>query len=75
MATATAMEDSYVCHLSRDKFMEVMYGDNNLSMELIKLLSNDLKNSEKKLISISQKSVLERISEALVLLHDKFGLD
>lgn len=75
MATATAMEDSYVCHLSRDNFMEVMDGDNSLYLELIKLLSNDLKNSEKKLISISQKSVLERIAETLVLLYDKFGLD
>lgn len=41
----------------------------------MQLLSNDLKESEKKIINITQKPVIERISEALLILKEKFGVE
>lgn len=72
-ATATAMEDCYVCLLSKDRFMEILESDPKLSMSIVQLLSKDLKSAEQLLIDIAQKSVIERISEALVLLKNTFG--
>jgi len=74
-ATATAMEDSYVCHISSDSFYKVLKMDNKLSLDVIKLLSSDLKSSEQKVINISQKSVKERIAETLLLMKNKFGCE
>ncbi|MBL4594573.1 MAG: Crp/Fnr family transcriptional regulator [Flavobacteriales bacterium] len=42
-ATATAMEDCYICHIPKDKFSDVLNNNSNFSLEIIKLLSNDLK--------------------------------
>ena len=74
-ATATAMEDSHVCHLSKEKLLQQMEADPKLSLDIVKLLSKDLKSAEQLLVDIAQKTVTERISEALLLLHKTFGFD
>jgi len=72
-ATATALEDSMICYVSKNKFQKVLKRNSDLSFKTIQLLTNDLKESEKKIINITQKPVIERISEALLILKDKFG--
>lgn len=71
--TATAIEDSAVCYIPRDKFLETLDNNRDLSLKAIQLLSRDLRDSEERLISITQKKVIERISEALLILKNKFG--
>lgn len=73
--TATAMEDTHICHITKSNFLEVLENNSSFSIDIIKLLSNDLKSSEQKLVNISQKSVLERVSEALLILKNRFGTD
>ncbi|MCB0803912.1 MAG: Crp/Fnr family transcriptional regulator [Bacteroidetes bacterium] len=74
-ATATALEDCVICYLPRSKFMELLGSNNDLSFKTISLLTDDLRNSEDKIISITQKTVIERITEAILVLKEKFGLD
>ena len=72
-ATATAMEDCYICLLSKDKFMQLMEKDPKLSLSVVQQLSKDLRSAEQMLIDIAQKSVKERIAEAILLLKNTFG--
>lgn len=72
-ATATAMEDCQICHLSKGRFMQLMQDNPKLSWNTMQLLSKDLRNAEQHLINIAQKTVKERIAEALILLHNTFG--
>lgn len=74
-ATATAMEDCYICHIPKQKFSDVLNQNSNFSLEIIKLLSDDLKKSEQNLINISQKPVRERIAETLLILKNRFGYE
>jgi CRP/FNR family transcriptional regulator, polysaccharide utilization system transcription regulator len=74
-ATATAMEDCYICHLPKDKFNEALHNNSKFSLEIIRLLSEDLKKSEQNLINISQKPVRERIAETLINLKKRFGFE
>lgn len=73
-ATAVAMEDCYICHLSRDKFIALMAENPKLAWNTMQVLSQDLKLAEQHLINIAQKTVKERIAEALVLLYNTFGV-
>lgn len=73
-ATATALEDSYVCYLSKKKFFELLESNNTLCLNTIQLLAKELRQSEQQLVDISQKSVKERIAEALIRLKLKFGM-
>jgi CRP/FNR family transcriptional regulator len=72
-ATATAIEDSYICHLASDTFLDLLKSNSKLSWEAMKLLSQDLKQAERHLINITQKTVKERISETLLILYKTFG--
>lgn len=72
-ATAIAMEDCQICHLSKEKFMHLMQDNPKLSWNTMQLLSKDLRSAEQHLINIAQKTVKERISEALILLCSTFG--
>jgi len=73
-ATATAIEDSIICYIAKSRFLEVLENNHNLSFQTIQLLTRDLKESEKKIVNITQKPVIERISEALLVLKEKFGV-
>ena len=73
-STACALEDCVICHLSKARFMEVLESNGRLSLRLLRQLSEDVKASERNLLNITQKTVLERISEALLILKNKFGL-
>lgn len=72
-ATATAMEDCHICNLSKEKFLQIVEENPKLSLKVIQLLSKDLKSAEQNLIDVAQKTVKERISEALILLKNTFG--
>lgn len=74
-ATATAMEDCYICHIPKDKFSDVLNNNSKFSLEIIRLLSDDLKKSEQNLLNISQKPVRERIAETLLNLKMRFGFE
>lgn len=74
-ASAIAMEDSIICALSKHNFNEILRNNNNLALKTIHLLASDLKESEKKMIHITQKPVIERVSEALLILKEKFNFD
>lgn len=73
-ATATAIEDSVICYVRKSKFLDVVENNVQLTHKVMKLLTGDLKESERKLVSITQKPALERIGEALLILKEKFGL-
>ena len=73
-ATATAIENSVVCYVRRHQFFDVVEKNGQLTQKIVQLLTNDLKESERKLVSITQKPALERIAEALLILKEKFGL-
>lgn len=72
-ATAIAMEDSYVCMIKKERFFQIIKENPKFSLNVIQLLSKELKDAEQHLIDVSQKTVKGRISEALLLLMNTFG--
>jgi len=73
--SATALEDSEICHISLEVFNNVLSTSSDLNYKLMKLLTTDIKESEKKIINISQRNVEERVAEALILLFEVFGME
>lgn len=74
-ATATALEDSVICQIPKPAFMEMLTNSSDLSLATMKLLSEDLLDSEKRLNMVSQIPGLERIAITLLLLKKKFGTE
>ncbi len=74
-ATATALEDSQVCFIPKDIFLSSLKKDSTLSVEVMKLLSTQLKAAEIKLTHLAQKPVRERLAETLLFLKETYGFE
>lgn len=73
-ATATALEDSNVCFVPKELFIEILKKNADLSLDMLRLLSTDLKRAENTITHLAQKSVRERTAEALLFLKETYGL-
>jgi CRP/FNR family transcriptional regulator len=74
-ASATAIEDSVICLFPKSVYPDHIAPNATLAMQLIRLLSADLKSAEHRAMNMVQKHVKERIAEALLMLRDFFGLE
>ncbi|MCB0484318.1 MAG: Crp/Fnr family transcriptional regulator [Flavobacteriales bacterium] len=74
-ASATAIDDTSVCFIPKHIYMELLETEHKFSLNMLKLLSEDLKDSESKMINLLQKPVREKIAEALLILRRSFGFE
>lgn len=74
-ATATAIEDSRICHIPKSVFLKKLQDNDGLTLETINLLTENLRDAENKLVTVSQSQVKERVARALLLIKAKFGLE
>lgn len=74
-ASAVALEDCSICFVSKDLFLSLLKKDSALSFEMMKLLSDDLKKAEKQLTHLAQKSVRERVAEAILFIKETYGFE
>ncbi len=71
-ATATALEDSVICYITKRYFFKIMLKYPSVSQCLMKSLSQMLEEAEDKMTSMAQKPVRERLAESLIILNNVF---
>jgi len=74
-STAEALEDSKICYFPRNLFYDLVEQNRKLILKFANLLACELKEAERKITNTAQQSVLVRISESLILLIEKYGVD
>ncbi|MCC6690738.1 MAG: Crp/Fnr family transcriptional regulator [Bacteroidia bacterium] len=74
-ASATAIEDSLICFFPKSTYQNQIIANPALSVQMIKLLSADLKYAEQKAVNMVQKQVRERVAETVLMLKEFFGLE
>jgi len=71
--SAVALEDMEVCFIPKSEVINMFDNNNQFSMNMMKTICRDLKEASEHMISISQKTVKERLAETLVYLEESFG--
>jgi CRP/FNR family transcriptional regulator, polysaccharide utilization system transcription regulator len=71
-ASATALDDSVCCFISKRKFFQFTIKYPEISQRIMILLSQLLDGAENKITSLAQKSVRERLAETLLSLDEVF---
>ncbi|WP_310559086.1 Crp/Fnr family transcriptional regulator [Flavobacterium sp.] len=71
--SAVALEDMEVCYIPKNEVLSFFDTNNQFSRNLMKTICGDLKETSDHMVSISQKTVKERLAETLVYLEDTFG--
>jgi CRP-like cAMP-binding protein len=71
--SAIALEDMEICFIPKSEVLGLFDKNNQFSMNLMKTICGDLKESDDHMVSISQKTVKERLAETLIYLETSFG--
>ncbi len=73
--SATALDDSSVCFIPKNIFFTLIDSNKTLSFQIIKMLSENLRNAEHTITNLAQKTVRERMAEALLFLKEMYGVE
>lgn len=73
--SAIALNDMTVCYIPKSELEDSLNENTQFTKAILKQMAQDLKAADDVIVSMAQKSVKQRIAEALVYLHDNFGVD
>lgn len=66
--SALVMEESEICKIPKEDFLSLIYKNRDVASKFIRLLSNQVEEQEKQLLSLAYNTVRKRTAEALLLL-------
>lgn len=73
--SAVALNDMEMCFIPKSEIMADLAKNTDFTMDVLKTMANDLKDSDESLVNMAQKSVKRRMAEILMYIHDNFGVD
>ncbi|WP_033961471.1 Crp/Fnr family transcriptional regulator [Psychroserpens jangbogonensis] len=73
--SAVALNDMEVCFIPKREIMGDLQNNPKFTMEVLRNMAKDLKDSEDIIVNMAQKSVRERLADILIYIHNSFGVD
>jgi len=73
--TATILEDAAIIRIPRDSFVNLVHSNRDVTAQFIKLLSNNIKGKEERLLQLAYSSVRQRVADALLMLQEKYAVE
>lgn len=73
--SAIALNDMELCYVPKDQIISSIHDNKDFTIELLQQMASDLKGAEDDLITMAQKSVKQRLAEALIYVETTFGSD
>jgi len=73
--TTIALESSEIAMIPKDDFFRLLQGSREVSSKFIRMLSNEVKDREERLLHLAYNSVRKRVAQALVMLVQRYQDD
>lgn len=70
--SAIAIEDMEVCFIPKARMISFISGNSQFSMEIIRTISGNLRETDEQLVSVTHKTIKQRMADTLLYLHDAF---
>lgn len=71
--SAVILEDTEVMQIPRDDFQQMIFGDLNIAAKFIRIITQNVKEKEERLLSLAYSSLRKRVAKALVDIYSKFN--
>jgi CRP/FNR family transcriptional regulator len=71
---AEALEPVQLCHIPKATFLALLSGNQDFTARLMRLLAEELKMVEEKIVSMARKHVSERVAETLLQFKEVYGM-
>ncbi|MEO5684850.1 MAG: response regulator [Chitinophagaceae bacterium] len=71
------LEDAEILQIPREDFLQMIYGDISVAYRFIRIITQNVKEKEERLLNLAYSSLRKRVGKALIDIHQKFntGLD
>jgi CRP-like cAMP-binding protein len=69
---ALVLEDAEVVEIPAEEFVQMVYDDISVAAKFIKVITQNVKEKETRLLNLAYGSLRKRVAKALVEIHDKF---
>ena len=73
--SATAVNDMEVCFVPKEAIVNTLHKNPDFTFEVLRHMAHDLREADDVIVNMSQKTVKQRIAEALLYLQNRFGED
>lgn len=70
---ATALNDMEVCFIPKSEIIKDLKKNANFSFDVLKKMADDLRGADDLIVDMAQKSVRQRMAEALISIYHNFG--
>ena len=71
--SAVTLDDCEICKILKNDFISLVYKNRDIANTFIKMLSNNIVESERKLLSLAYDTVRKRVAEALLVFAKHFS--
>lgn len=71
--STAAMEDTDLSLVPKEAFLKLLYGNRDVSSQLIKMLASNIADQEEQLLHLAYNSVRKRVADAVLFLSEKEG--
>lgn len=73
--SAQVVEEATICFIPKASFQFLVENNPKLTLKIVMLLSNELKEAERKITATAQLPVRNRIAQAILILIDNYGFE
>jgi CRP-like cAMP-binding protein len=73
--SATAVSDMEMCFIPKEAIVSTLHKNPDFTYEVLRHMAHDLREADDVIVNMSQKTVKERIAEALLYMKKNFGED
>ncbi len=70
---AIALNDMELCFIPKSEIIGNLQKNASFSLDVLKHMAHDLKEADDIIVNMAQKSVRQRLAEALINIHNSFG--
>jgi CheY-like chemotaxis protein len=70
---AIILEDAEIIQIPREDFLQMIYGDINVAIKFIRIITQNVKEKEERLLNLAYSSLRKRVAKALADLHEKYN--
>jgi len=71
--SAIVLEDAEIMEIPREDFQQMIFSDINVALKFIRIITQNVKEKEDRLVSLAYSSLRKRVARALIDLNNKFN--
>lgn len=72
--SAVILEDAEIMQIPREDFLHMIHSDITIASKFIRIITQNIKQKEERLLNLAYSSLRKRIAKALLDIHSKFNI-